>query len=168
MARTGSDGADLKEDGLPVHPPEVGDGVTAVAATGQQLQGGVAAGTQLLWKAGGSEAGGRRQRNAWRNLLCCFCRALSQMAGRSCSREPSARPQPREQTTTPRHDFFRIWQLWLLVFLMAHPDRCLWAFLSSARSTRTLSRRQRLARRSGGDITVSHLRQPCQRSHRCR
>lgn len=45
---TGSNGADLKEDGFPVHPPEVGNGVTAVTTTRQQLQAGVAARTQLL------------------------------------------------------------------------------------------------------------------------
>lgn len=41
-------GADLEEDGFAFHPPEVGDGVTRVSSTRQQLQGGVAAGTQLL------------------------------------------------------------------------------------------------------------------------
>lgn len=40
--------ADLEEDGLALHPPEVGDRVTRVSSTWQQLQGGVAAGTQLL------------------------------------------------------------------------------------------------------------------------
>ena len=65
------------------------------------------------------------------SLLCCFCRALSHMAGLSCRRVPSESVQPLEQTTTPRHDFLRIWQLWLLVFLIAQPDKCLCAFLSS-------------------------------------
>lgn len=41
-------GADLKEDGLPIHPPEVGDRVTAVTSAWQQLQRSVAAGTELL------------------------------------------------------------------------------------------------------------------------
>lgn len=41
-------GTDLEEDGLAFHPPEVSDGVTRVSSTRQQLQGGVAAGTQLL------------------------------------------------------------------------------------------------------------------------
>lgn len=50
-------GADLKEDGLPIHPPEVGNRVSAVTSTGQQLQRSVAAGTQLLWKADGRMRG---------------------------------------------------------------------------------------------------------------
>lgn len=41
-------GRDLEEDGLALHPPEVGDGVSRVSSTRQQLQGGVAARTQLL------------------------------------------------------------------------------------------------------------------------
>lgn len=41
-------GGHLEEDGLSVDSPEVGDGVTAVTATRQQLQGGVTARTQLL------------------------------------------------------------------------------------------------------------------------
>lgn len=39
---------DLEEDGLSVNSPEVGDGVTAVTATRQQLQSSVTAWTQLL------------------------------------------------------------------------------------------------------------------------
>lgn len=41
-------GADLKEDGLSVHSPEVGDGVTTVTTARQQLQRGVTARTKLL------------------------------------------------------------------------------------------------------------------------
>lgn len=39
---------DLEENGLSIDSPEVGDGVTAVTATWQQLQRGVTARTQLL------------------------------------------------------------------------------------------------------------------------
>lgn len=42
-------GTDLEEDGFSVDSPEVGDRITAVAATGQQLQGGITTWTQLLW-----------------------------------------------------------------------------------------------------------------------
>lgn len=41
-------GADLEEDGLPVDSPEVGDGVPAVTAARQQLQGAVTSRTKLL------------------------------------------------------------------------------------------------------------------------
>lgn len=41
--------SDLEEDGLSINSPEVGDGVTAVSTTRQQLQSGVTAWTQLLW-----------------------------------------------------------------------------------------------------------------------
>lgn len=39
----------LEEDGLSINSPEVGDRVTTVAATWQQLQSSITAGTQLLW-----------------------------------------------------------------------------------------------------------------------
>lgn len=132
--------AHLEEDGLSVHPPEVSNGVTTVTSTRQQLQSSVAVWTQLLWNRVWSGQRGLHacavQVGLQSFLLCCFCRALSQMAGRSCSLHPSVSVQPREQTTTPKQDFFRIWQLWLLVFLMAQPDRCLWAFLSSAATSK--------------------------------
>lgn len=41
-------GVDLEEDCLSVDSPEVGDGVTTVTATRQQLQSGITARTQLL------------------------------------------------------------------------------------------------------------------------
>ncbi len=41
-------GADLEEDSLSVDSPEVGDRITAVPTTRQQLQSGIAAWTQLL------------------------------------------------------------------------------------------------------------------------
>lgn len=42
------DSFSLEEDGLPIHSPEVGDRVTAVTPTRQQLQRGITARTQLL------------------------------------------------------------------------------------------------------------------------
>lgn len=128
--------SDLKENSFSVHSPEVGDRVTAVTSTRQQLQSRVTARTQLLWNTQSPVStpspGGAHLLYLCFFLLCCFCLALSQMAGRSCSLDPSAKVQPREQTTTPKHDFFRIWQLWLLVFRIAQPERWRCAFLSSA------------------------------------
>ena len=48
LACVKGEASDLKEDGLSIDSPEVGDGVTAVTATWQQLQRGVTARTQLL------------------------------------------------------------------------------------------------------------------------
>lgn len=45
------------------------------------------------------------------HLLCCFCLALSQMAGLSCNLLPSLSVQFLAHTTTPKQDFFKIWQL---------------------------------------------------------
>lgn len=40
---------------------------------------------------------------------------------------PLGRTQRREQTSTPRQDFLRIWTLWLLVLRMAQPEVCRFA-----------------------------------------
>lgn len=41
--------ADLEEDGLSINPPKVGDGVTTVTTTWEQLQSRITAWTQFLW-----------------------------------------------------------------------------------------------------------------------
>lgn len=58
---------------------------------------------------------------------CCFFRALSQIAGRKCTLDPSESRHRAEHTSTPRQLFFKICTLWLFVFLMAHPEACLLA-----------------------------------------
>ena len=67
------------------------------------------------------------------NLLssapCCFLRALSHIAGRMETVFPFLWIHLFEQTRTPKHDFFKMLTLWLLVFRIAHPDVC---FLASS------------------------------------
>ena len=60
---------------------------------------------------------------------CCFFLALSHMAGLIETGFPFLCIHLLEQTKTPKHDFFRMFTLWLLVFLIAHPEVC---FLASS------------------------------------
>lgn len=62
-------------------------------------------------------------------MPCCFLRALSQMAGRMCTRPPPGSAQRAEHTSTPRQDFLRMCTLWLLVLRMAQPEA--WRLASS-------------------------------------
>lgn len=66
-------------------------------------------------------------------LPCCFFLALSQMAGLRWTCSPVSRMHRLEQSRTPRHDFLRIWTLWLLVFLIAQPEPCRRASSQSGR-----------------------------------
>ena len=58
---------------------------------------------------------------------CCFFLALSHIAGLIETGFPFLCIHLLEQTKTPKHDFFRIFTLWLLVFLIAHPEVCFFA-----------------------------------------
>lgn len=137
----------LKKYRVAIKPPKVGYRVSTVPSTRNQLQCRMTVGARFLCKSQGEEAlittptpnpseGRKRKLVGNKELitpghplpdtvlsLCCFSRALSQMAGRSCRREPLGRAQARAHTTTPRHDFFRMWPLWLLVLRMAQPLR---------------------------------------------
>lgn len=61
------------------------------------------------------------------NLPCCFFLALSHIAGLRWTVPPVGSIHLLEHTRTPRHDFFNMCTLWLLVFLIAHPEACLFA-----------------------------------------
>ena len=61
---------------------------------------------------------------------------LSQIAGLRCTLPPLGSTQDLVHTRTPKHDFFKIFTLWLLVFLIAHPDECLRASSQSVRKAR--------------------------------
>ena len=67
--------------------------------------------------------------NLWYSAPCCFLRALSHIAGLMETGFPFLCIHLFEQTRTPKHDFFKILTLWLLVFRIAHPDVC---FLASS------------------------------------
>lgn len=67
-----------------------------------------------------------------RKLPCCFFLALSQIAGLKWTLSPFESVHLKEHTSTPRQLFFKMCTLWLLVFLMAHPDECLLASSLSA------------------------------------
>ena len=58
---------------------------------------------------------------------CCFFLALSHIAGLIETGFPFLCIHLLEQTKTPKHDFFRMFTLWLLVFLIAHPEVCFFA-----------------------------------------
>ena len=54
-------------------------------------------------------------------LPICFFLALSQMAGLMVTWLPPGKIHLLEQINTPKQDFFRMFTLWLFVFLMAQP-----------------------------------------------
>ena len=68
-----------------------------------------------------------RNTNGLYNAPCCFLRALSHIAGLIDTGFPFLWIHLLEQTRTPKHDFFKMLTLWLLVFRIAHPDVCFFA-----------------------------------------